>query len=183
MLESLNTWVLAFAVALSCVAAVIDLRTGLIPNRLVLVGALAAPVYLIAVAVVVGAAGVPARLGSMVAGALLVSLVPLLLYRFDAIGGGDVKLLAVLGMLLGPSLGLQAELFAFVAAALYGPIQLIMEGKLGTSMRSCGQLLRRLLTGRKGDGTPVTVAEMTSLRFGPAIMAGTLWVAVQGGGS
>lgn len=176
-----HTLILMTTVALTAVAAVIDLRTGLIPNRLVAAGALAAPLYLGAIAWVEGVDRVPAALLSMTAGALVASVVPLILFRMGGLGGGDAKLLAVLGLLLGPSLGLQAELYAFVFAALFGPIKLILDGNLIPSMRASSGLLVSFVTGgRRGQPLEQVNEGLTSLRFGPAILAGTLLVAVTG---
>lgn len=165
------------ALVLTGVAAVWDLRTGLIPNRLVLAGALVAWGMTCLLGYSHGLTSMVHGLVAMVAGALLVSLVPVVLYRLGGLGGGDVKLLAVLGATLGPYLGLEAELYAFVAALLYAPARLLWQGKLIPSLRTAGQLLLRSLLPRSKRGEPVPLEAMTSFRFGPAIFLGTAAVA------
>ena len=90
--------VLLIAVLVAVAAAVVDFRTGLIPNKLtyplVIGGAL--------VHVVIGVAtSRHPHLGwsllETVSGALICGLIPILLWRSDAMGGGDVKLLVGFG--------------------------------------------------------------------------------------
>jgi prepilin peptidase CpaA len=160
-----------FSVLLTCLAGIWDLRTGTIPNRLVLFGGLLGLALRLGVAAVSGDALRALALTCM--GMALVSLVPLLLYRAGGIGGGDVKLLAVVGAVLGPYLGLEVELYAFAATLLYAPARLIWEGKLVTSMRSVG----RLVVTPFSRQPPTAASELTSFRFGPAIFVGALLAA------
>jgi prepilin peptidase CpaA len=171
-------WPLLLAVALTGAAAIWDLRTGLIPNRLVAVGAIAAIVLNVLVAMPRGVTTIGAALLSMLAGLVLVSLVPLLLYRLDGIGGGDVKLLAVVGAALGPYMGIEAEMYAFTVVVLYAPARLLFEGKLIKSLRTTGFMIIRPLVPRHRQGPPAKIEELTAFRFGPAIFAGTLAVVV-----
>jgi prepilin peptidase CpaA len=173
---------LVLAIALTAIAAAWDLRTGKIPNRLLLLGTLCAAGAALASAVESG--DVLRTLLGMVAGVVLVSLVPALLYRAGGIGGGDLKLLALLGASLGPYLGLEAELYAFVVALIYAPARLIWEGRLGQQMRTVATMAVRPLLPRARRPAPVPVEELTALRFAPAIFVGTLTAAVHhlGGG-
>jgi prepilin peptidase CpaA len=164
-----------FTVLLTCLAAIWDLRTGLIPNRLVLFGALLGLALRLGVAASSG--GFLGALALTAVGMALVSLVPLLLYRAGGIGGGDVKLLAVIGAVLGPFVGLEVELYAFAACLLYAPARLIWEGKLLHSMRSIGQLAVTAFVPRARRPQPIAASELTSFRFGPAIFAGALLAA------
>lgn len=50
--------------------------------------------------------------------ALLIHYVPLVLFKKEALGGGDVKLFAILGLLLGIANSLLAIVIAFVSASL-----------------------------------------------------------------
>lgn len=170
-------WPLLLAVALTGAAAIWDLRTGLIPNRLVGAGAIATILLSLAIAAPRGLLGVLGALVSMIAGLVLVSIVPVLLYRMDGIGGGDVKLLAVVGAALGPYLGIEAELYAFMFVVLWAPARLLWEGKLIRTLRTSGLLLVRPLVPRHRRPEPARVEELTAFRFGPAIFAGTLAVA------
>jgi prepilin peptidase CpaA len=140
------------AALMTAVAAWTDFRTGHIPNPVTLVPLAAAP---FAHATYAGLhAGTHAALIAFaysVVGAVVCGLVPLFLYRLSAIGGGDVKLLAALGALCMPMLGLEAELYGFVAAALIAPARLAFEGKL----------------------KEIDPQKMTWFRMGPAIFVGT----------
>jgi Flp pilus assembly protein protease CpaA len=173
-----SIYTLASILVLTAIAAAWDLRTGEIPNRLVIVGALVS-----AVALVLGRAtgadlGLPKLVLVMFAGAVLVTIVPALLYRAGGIGGGDLKLLAVVGAALGPFLGLEVELLAFCVATLYAPVRLIWDGKLVQSLKAIGQLALRPLIPKHRRPPPIALEEMTALRFGPAIFAGALLTAL-----
>jgi len=108
------------------VAALLDWRSGHIPNWLVGLGlafGVAAPAVVLASAHPLQAL---TRVGGAVAGFVACGAVPLLLFRLKALGGGDVKLLATLGALLGPTLGLELSFGAFVVAALYWPARFVL---------------------------------------------------------
>jgi prepilin peptidase CpaA len=165
---------LAVAVALTAAAGYRDLRSGLIPNRLLAIGA----GVLLALRVVLGAlaGGGYAALVSVgvgVLGTVAAGLVPLLLYRLQGIGGGDVKLLATLGFALGPIAGLEAELYAFAAVLLYAPARLLYEGTLLRTLGASGQLLLRpFMPALRRSTSPSS--NLASFRFGPAVFLGTL---------
>jgi len=103
--------VLAAALAGTGAGAAIDLRTRRVPNRLTLV--------LAAVGLALAATGF-GRVGVVAAGAGALTGLVLMLpgYLFGATGGGDVKLLAAAGTLLGPA----ATVRAFVATLIVGAV-------------------------------------------------------------
>lgn len=166
------------ALATCALAAVIDQRRGVIPNTLT-TGALG-------VAFLVHAApalGLPGDLSTRVVslglhwggGALLTALVPMLLWKKGALGAGDVKLFAALGAFLGPTRGLEASLYVFCLAAVWGAARLAREGALGKMLEhvalSALAPLRRVLGRRGASGMPGL--EETWMRLGPAVLAGT----------
>lgn len=166
------------AVVVTAVGGALDLRTGHIPNTLSL-GALAAA--LVAHAVVgsleSGSSGAVTAFGAAALGALLCGLAPLLLFSLGAMGGGDVKLLGALGAICLPMVGLEAELYGFVAAALFAPVRLAYDGKL---LRTLGNTLA-LVTNPlrpKAKRRSLPPEMMAQMRFGPAIFAGTLGAAL-----
>jgi prepilin peptidase CpaA len=174
---------LVAAVGVTGVAGAIDLRTGHIPNG-VSVGALAAA--LVAHGAIgaheAGVAGAAAGVGVAALGALLCGLAPLLLFSLGAMGGGDVKLLGALGALCMPLVGLEAELYGFVAAALFAPARLAYDGKL---LRTLGNTLA-LVTNPlrpKAKRRALPPEMMAEMRFGPAIFAGTLAAALANWGA
>lgn len=173
-----SIYTLASILVLTAIAAAWDLRTGEIPNRLVILGALASLVALVWTGTHGGGLGLLKLVLVMFAGAVLVTIVPALLYRAGGIGGGDLKLLAVVGAALGPFLGLEVELLAFCVATLYAPVRLIWDGKLVQSLKAIGQLAIRPLIPKNKRPPPIALEEMTALRFGPAIFLGALLTAL-----
>lgn len=169
---------LAATAVVTGVAAGYDLKTGHIPNWLNF-GALAAgPVLHLAIGWHEGGVRVGLEAaGFSVTGALVCALVPLFLYKADAIGGGDVKLLAAVGAILRPLLGIEAEFYAFLAAAIFAPARLAWEGKL---LRTLGNTMALALNPvlPKDKRRVIPKEAMTSLRFGPAIAAGVVVTAV-----
>jgi prepilin peptidase CpaA len=162
------------AVVVTATAALFDWRTGRIPDWLTL-GALATAPLAQAESQLLSGNGANAlsALGISIAGALACGLIPWLLWRVEAIGGGDVKLFAAVGALCRPVVGIEAELYAFIAGMLIAPAMLAYEGKLfrtmGNSLALFGNLFRP-----KSKRKEVPRELMTKMRFGPAIFLGTL---------
>lgn len=164
---------LAVAVVITAAAAIIDWKTGHIPNWLTLTPLALAP--LVHAGLALKASGLSAAgiaFGWSAAGALLCGLAPAILYVVGGMGGGDVKLLAALGAMLLPMLGLEAEFYGFAAAALYAPARMAYEGKL---LRVLGNTLALVVNPflPKEKRRTMTPEMMTWLRFGPAIFVGT----------
>lgn len=172
---------LLFAVVITAVAAVYDQRTGRMPNWLTLGGC---------------AAGVVGHLlygwwsqdlsmglyrsAFALGGALFCSLAPVLLFYKGGMGGGDVKLFAAIGALCHPMLGIEAQLYSFVIAAVLAPARLAYEGRFFAVFRRSATLLLNPL--RKADKREPTPPEMlTWFRLGPAIFLGTAATAVANG--
>jgi prepilin peptidase CpaA len=157
---------------------VTDYRTGHIPNWLTFGALVVAPIAhaSIAYAHAGGNAALVAAAYSIV-GAIVCALVPLLLYRLGAMGGGDVKLLAALGALLTPMLGLEAELYGFIAAMLIAPARLIYEGKFLKMLGNTARLVANPFL-PKAKRKEVPQEAMSWYRLGPAIFLGTLGAVV-----
>jgi prepilin peptidase CpaA len=166
-------WVLLLMVSS---AAVTDWRTGLIPNRVVAFGALAG-VMVQLLAVVRGDASLADSALRMGLGFLVCSLVPALLWFFGALGGGDLKLFAAIGLCAGPGVGLDIQLWAHLLAVGFLPLYLLGRGNARSVLRNTGRLLVNLfLPAQKRK--PVARTELSSFRFAPAILAASLWVCV-----
>ena len=119
------------AISAAGIAAAIDYKTGRIPNALTF-GALG-----FGVAVRLGGPVAQGNWGDLraavvtsFAGMLLTAVVPFVLWRARALGGGDLKLFVALGALLGPMLGLEAQMMAFACGALFVPARLALRGEL-----------------------------------------------------
>lgn len=164
---------LAFALVVTAIAAWHDWRTGHIPDWITLGPLLAAPVLHFGFFVAQGrsAEALDAGLYSVL-GAALCAAVPIALYRVDGMFGGDVKLLAAVGAILRPVAGIEAEFFAFVAAALIAPARLAYEGKLTQVLANTVALVVNPFR-PKHRRREVPPEMMTKMRFGPAIFAGT----------
>jgi len=169
---------LAFAALVAAIAAWFDWRTGEIPNWVSLGPLVVAPIAHFAVYVAIGHSQVAIQAaGFSVLGAALCALVPVALFRVGAIGGGDVKLLAAIGAICRPSIGIEAEFYGILAAALIAPARLAYEGKL---LRVLGNTLSLALNPLrpKDKRKELTPEMMTEMRFGPAIFVGTCAAAV-----
>jgi prepilin peptidase CpaA len=161
------------AVVVTAIAAWQDYKTGHIANWLTL-GALGlAPLAHFAVALPGGVDAAVKAGGFSVLGAIMVGLVPLILYRLGGIFGGDVKLLAAVGAMLGTTAGVEAELCAFLAAAMFALGRLAYEGKLVRTLANAGRLVVNPVL-PKDKRTEVSQEMMTEMRFGPAIFVGTV---------
>jgi prepilin peptidase CpaA len=161
-------------------AAVWDLRTGTIPNYVSL-GALGAGLALhVAVHVVdlwssTGFGAVLAGVFDALLGIVLCGLPPYLLFRVDAMGGGDVKLLAAVGAFAGPTMGLELQLSAFIVMALFAPARLAYEGKLLAVLGNTLVLVANpfLPRGRKRE---LPRELLTPFKFGPAVLVANVVV-------
>ena len=152
------------AVTVGTFAAVIDARTGRIPNWLTLPTLCLGPILH---GILAGHVGVfQSFVGLLAAGA-----VPWLLYRSTqgrAIGGGDVKLFAALGGLLGPARGLEVQLTAFALLAFFALIALAYRGQLFRILRNTVQLAANPFL-PKSWRRPIEAASLTEFRMGPSI--------------
>jgi prepilin peptidase CpaA len=154
--------------AITAAAAVSDLRTGLIPNKLTL-GALG---VLFLGQLLMN--GWQAGAISALSGLLFASLIPLLLYVAGGLGGGDLKLMAACGVGLGPMLAMEAQMIAFSIGCLYAIGRAVYAGVLWQTLRGSTFVLTNALTpiGKRRD-VPESVT--TPVRFGPFIFFGVLF--------
>jgi Flp pilus assembly protein protease CpaA len=178
------------------IAAVTDVRTGHIPNRLVAWGVslgVAMPVTSALFAAPEGAllAALGEGLGRALVGLLVTAAVPLALFLLRALGGGDVKLFAAVGALGGPSLGFAIVSHAFFLAVPLAVSIWLRQGRLRAALGTTGRLALswapRWVRQKAGcehtsstvpGGLPRRVrrAELTRVRFAPAILLAALWV-------
>jgi prepilin peptidase CpaA len=134
------------AVVVAAVGAVIDARTGHLPNWLTLGALGAAPVMWFVLGV--QAEGVRtgvALLGTSLLGALLCAVGPAVAFFRGGLGGGDVKLLAMVGAFLGVEQGLEALLWTFVLGGCLGLITLIWQVGAWELARRTGRYLLALV--------------------------------------
>ncbi|MFD0669606.1 A24 family peptidase [Ramlibacter sp. MAHUQ-53] len=145
-------------IALLALAAVIDLRSGRIPNWLTVTGmgwglAFSASQGL----------GTGAGLATGLAGLATGLAVMLPLYLLRATGAGDVKLMAMTGAFLGTQPMLVTTLFVFIAGGVMALLHLALRA-------AARQAAARP---QAGPATPAP-ASLGRIRYGASIFAGTL---------
>jgi prepilin peptidase CpaA len=159
----------------TAIAAVTDARTGRIPNWLTL------PLGGVGLALHTAVGGLGGALLSL-SGLALAGALPWLLYRSTsgkAIGGGDVKLFAGLGALMGPFLGLELELSAFIVLGIFLLVRLSFSGGLFRVLKNTVFVaLGPVLPSRWRKAIEPT--SLTEVRMGPAIAVAALSVALRG---
>jgi prepilin peptidase CpaA len=160
----------------AAVAAVFDWKTGEIPNWLTLPVLLIAPFAHAARQAAARQPGEEAlwEAGYSLGGALVCAIVPMILYRQSAIGGGDVKLLAALGAILQPTLGVEAQMYAFFAATVLAPARLAYEGKLLSTLKNSFTLGMNWFVPKSRQAS-VDATTMSWFRLGPAIFFGVVF--------
>jgi Flp pilus assembly protein protease CpaA len=161
-------------VALAALAALSDLRSGRIPNRLVLSFALMV-LGLRALGVALSWLPASTLLDDMLYGALIAACVPCLLYLRGGLGAGDLKLLVVCGAALGPLSAAHLQLYAFLLATGFVLARLSYRGVL---FRSAWRSLRTFARRRAIDPAALDHAP-EALRFAPAVLVAALLVLVE----
>lgn len=169
---------LLVALAVTAVAALYDLRAWRIPNWLSLGALAAAPVaHFVWGATTGGARAGLAGAGWSLAGALLCGVVPWLCWRAGTFGGGDVKLLAAVGALCLPKLGVTIEFDAMIVGAVFAFGRLAWDGRLFRTLAASALLAVSPLL-PKSRRRPLSPEAMTPMRFGPAIAGGVILCAL-----
>jgi prepilin peptidase CpaA len=125
----------SLAIVVSLCAAVCDLRTRQIPNRLIAGGLAVAVACVVALNASYGLSAVGWALLCSLLGLLFCALWPVVLYAANGLGGGDVKLFAFAGACLGPVVGLEAQAYAFVFGLAYAVGYLIYQRALFAALR------------------------------------------------
>jgi prepilin peptidase CpaA len=162
------------AILVTGLAAWFDWRTGEIPNWLNF-GALGAGLagHAIAGGLRGGWSGAGKGLLLSLAGMGVCVFVPYLLWRSRAIFGGDVKLLAALGAILRPMVGIEAELYSFIVAALWAPAKLAYEGKLLKTLGNTVLLTKNAFV-PKHKRREIPREMMEKMRFAPSVFVATI---------
>ena len=157
--------------ALVTTAAVVDLARRRIPNILLLTGWMAAlPLLLLSVQ------PGTALLGALT-GALCGLLVFLPLYLLRGMAAGDVKLLATVGLFVGPYDALQVAVITCCLGGVMALAIIVGKGRLRAAMGNIGDLLRPLwmrVQGMPAVAEPMRQASVGSMPYGVAIAAATM---------
>jgi prepilin peptidase CpaA len=163
---------LVTATVVTAIAAFTDYRTGHIPNWVTLPPLCAGIVGHLSYGWFQGGFREGLFEGATaIGGAVLCSLAPGLMYWKGGMGGGDLKLFAALGALCQPMVGLEAETYAFVVAAMIAPARLAYEGRLLVVLKNSLALFLNPIRSAKAK-REVPPEMMTWFRLGPSIFIG-----------
>lgn len=143
-------------------ATAIDLRTRRIPNALT--------AAMTGIGIAMAATGVS---GTSVAGAFAGCALGLVLmlpgYGLGATGAGDVKLMAAVGAIVGPSLVVTAFLCTAIAGGVLAVLVALRRRRLATTLAATGRLM-----GAGGRQQIETATAASRFAYGPAIAIGSV---------
>jgi len=145
-------------------AAVIDLRSRRIPNELTAAMAVLG----------IGLAGLGwsgATVGAALAGLVLGLLLMMPGYALGATGAGDVKLMAAVGAIVGPSLVLSAFLCTSLAGGVLALAVAIRRRRLAATLAQTGRLVA---APGAAPGEIKAASAASRFAYGPAIAAGSM---------
>lgn len=166
----LGVWICLALVVLSTITDIAGRR---IPNVLTLGGIAVGIAIQAAIGWADGGASTALHgVGRAAIGIALCAVLPMISFVRGEMGGGDVKLFAAMGALMGPTLGIDAEAWAFVIIFLVvTPIRLLRGGHLRTSMKNAGISLRNMFTpaSRRVTYDPI---KLRPVIMAPTILAG-----------
>jgi prepilin peptidase CpaA len=149
-------------------AAAIDVRTRRVPNPLT------AAIALIGVAIAAAGLG-RVGVGLSLAGCLVGLVLMLPGYVIGATGGGDVKLLASLGTLLGPAPTLRAFVASAIAGGLIAVFVAYRRGRLAATVAGTAALMTSVGAGMD----EITNAQRDNrFAYAPAIAVGAIVAAL-----
>lgn len=175
-----SLWICLLIVA---IAVATDVFTRQMPN-LVTLGGLACGIIIHAAIgfVDAGVAGGARGIGVSVLGALACGIIPFLGWKRGELGGGDVKLLAAIGALLGPTVGFDVVTRTFALAfILLFPYRLIRSGA-GRAVFANASIFVRNLIRRHDARLPYAESpKLPPVILGPTIGLAVLLTAVQQG--
>jgi prepilin peptidase CpaA len=150
------------AVGLALAACVFDLRSRRIPNGLTFGAAAAGLAYAAATG------GWPAA-GAGLAGCGLVLALWLPLYALGGMGAGDVKLMAAIGMWVGPLTALHAVLYASIAGAVIAVSLVLARGIVRQTYHNLHLLILHWQVAGFSPHAQLTLATATSPRLAYAV--------------
>ena len=154
------------------IAAVNDLATRRIPNRLLLAG-LAGALLLHGLSVEPGAA-----LLSACGGMLLGLAIFLPFYLVRGMAAGDVKMMAVIGFFTGPAEAFQIAIFTWCAGGVMALLLILLRSRMRLAFVNIGHLLSGLIVPGAKLADVALAQSAGSMPYGVAIALGTSVVLV-----
>lgn len=155
------------------IAAVNDLATRRIPNRLLLVGlAIALALHLLAPQ---PGTAVLTALGGMGVGLALF----LPFYMVRGMAAGDVKLMAVIGAFTGAEDAFAIAVLTWCVGGVMALLLVALRGRLRLALSNLGRMLLGMLLPSAGAGSTQPRESAGSMPYGAAIAVGTVAVLVR----
>ncbi len=154
------------------IAAVNDLATRRIPNRLLLAG-LAGALFLHALSAEPGAALLSASGGMLVGLAIFLPF-----YLVHGMAAGDVKMMAVVGFFTGPAEALQIAIITWCAGGVMALLLILLRSRVRLALVNIGHLLSGFMVPGKKLADTALPQSAGSMPYGLAIAAGTIVVLV-----
>ena len=165
-----DTFLLFDALALAVAAAVLDVQHHRIPNWLTYPGMV---LGILLRSLFFGWKG----LSSAFAGCLLAGAIVFLFYAVRAMGAGDVKLLAAIGSIVGPSHVIVVLLATAICGGVLAIVYAIYSRRIGATLRNVGSVLQFHAASGMQAHPEFNLDNPSALRmpYGLAIAAGTLY--------
>lgn len=169
------TWLDLLLLVLVVSAAMIDLAIRKIPNLLLLGG------WLGALGLYCTAAAPGAAIGTALGGALVGFALFLPLYAARGMAAGDVKMMATVGLFLGPSETVYACLVTWCVGGVMALVMILFTGRWSDAYVNLRSLLLPMLLriGPPPSGTSMARPSVGSIPYGFAIALTTLWLLAQ----
>lgn len=168
MFEGFNTPIVMAVAGSGAAGALIDMRTRRVPNPLTL--GIAVTGLALAATRWSGLSVTSAVLGLATGVALMMPG-----YLFGAMGGGDVKLFAATGTLLGPKLTVLAFVYTLIAGGIFAAVVAARRRQLREAMLNAAMLVS---TGGATASAIEHPSRDNRFAYAPAIAVGTLVAAL-----
>ncbi|HYD50327.1 MAG TPA: A24 family peptidase [Terriglobales bacterium] len=159
------TTIAALTLIFVVACCVTDIRTRHIPN------ALSGSFLLVGLVLNAALFGFSGLLQSFVGAALCLALL-IVPFAFGGIGGGDVKMMAAVGALIGPRLAVAALAFGFVIGGLIMVLHLIRIGRLREKLSSTWTMVQRTVVESSVEPLKMSAATSTSVALPYSIPLG-----------
>jgi prepilin peptidase CpaA len=161
-------WACIFVVLVSVVS---DITTRRMPNIVTFGGIVVAmAIHGAAGFASAGFGGLGKGVGFALLGAFACGLIPFFAWKKGEMGGGDVKLFAAIGALIGPSLGfdVEARALAFSFLVLF-PYRLVRHGAVRVALKNMGIGIANTFRSKDARVAYVIGPKLPPVILGPAI--------------